>query len=190
LEAWTRKGRLYKNLESKLFISATFHAPEFRRAFAVAFPDVYGHGGTVTRRELVDLTGEVEQYHTFFVSMYTPIEKWNDLNQQDSIWRVTLQSSNEVSVSPKEIIPVTIDANLRAVYKHIDQFDEAYLMRFPLADPMQQVVINPQTSWYSLRIASALGVAELKWDLVARGAPVKAAPAPNADDSSEAPAKE
>src|SRR6476469_8278935 len=60
LRTWTRSGQVYKTLDNKLFITATFHAPEFRRAFAIAFPDIYGHGGKITRRELVDLTGGVE----------------------------------------------------------------------------------------------------------------------------------
>ena len=66
LDTWTRKSSIYQVFDQKLFISATYHSPEFRRAFAVAFPDIYGHGGAITKRELVDLTGDVENFHNFF----------------------------------------------------------------------------------------------------------------------------
>ena len=165
LETWTRSDRLYAGIENKLFLSATYHSPALRRAFAVAFPDIYGHGGEVTKRELVELTGDVEQFHTFFVTMYTPNTKWNDLAQDDSIWRVTLAGSDEVVVKPKEIVPVKIDANLQRVYSHIGRFDKAYLVRFALTDPLQAIVIGPKTRSFTLRAASALGAAELVWQL-------------------------
>lgn len=165
LETWTRSAKIYSGLESKAFVSATFHAPELRRAFAIAFPEIYGHGGKITRRELVDLTGDVEQYNNVVVALYTPNIKWNDLAKVDSIWRLTLIGSDEVAVGPAEIVQVKVDANLRSVYPYIGRFDKLYLVRFPLADPMGRVVLNNKSTRITLRVASALGVAEMVWDL-------------------------
>ncbi len=166
LETWTREDKVYQGLETKMFVTATFHTPQFRRAFAVAFPEIYGHGGNITRRELVDLTGDVEQFHNFFMSVYTAEPKWNDLSQSDSIWRLTLIGSEEVSVPPAQVIPIKIDANLTAVYPYITRFDKGYLVRFALADEMQRLVLDGKSNHVTLRIASALGVAELRWDIV------------------------
>jgi hypothetical protein len=168
LTNWTRSAKVYQLLDNKLFVTATFHAPEFRRAFAVAFPDIYGHGGKITRRELVDLSGGVEQYHTFFLSVHTPDVRWNDLAKNDSIWHCSLRGSGEASVSSEEVVPVKVDENLRAVYPYIGRFDKIYLVRFPLTDPLHRMVIDATTTAFSLRIASALGSAELTWEL---GAP-------------------
>lgn len=165
LKTWTRSGKIYQKIDSKLFTTATFHSPEFRRAFAVAFPDIYGHGGKITRRELVDLSGGVEQYHNFFVAFYTPDARWNDLAKNDSIWHLTLTGSNDVSVSPDEVVPIKMDENLRAVYPYINRFDKVYLVRFPLTDPLHRIVIDSTTTHFVMRVASALGVTELKWDL-------------------------
>jgi hypothetical protein len=165
LKAWTRSGKIYQRLDNKLFVSATFHSPEFRRAFAVAFPDIYGHGGKITRRELVDLTGGVEQYHNFFMAVYTPDNRWNDLGKDDTIWRLTLSGAGESAVGPAEVSPIKVDENLRAVYPYITRFDKVYLVRFPLTDPLHHVVIDAATPQFSLRVASALGVAEMTWEL-------------------------
>ncbi|MBN1960069.1 MAG: hypothetical protein JW841_03920 [Deltaproteobacteria bacterium] len=167
LTRWTRSDRVYRNFDTKIFVTATLHAPEFRRAFALAFPEIYGHGGTITKRELVTLTGDVEQFHNFFIAVYTPDDKWNDLDQADSIWHLSLIGSNDkVAVDPASIEPIKIDANLREVYPYITKFDKAYLVRFPLTDAMHQLVLEPQSTSATLRIASAIGVAELQWKLI------------------------
>jgi hypothetical protein len=176
LATWTRSSRVYRNFETKMFVTATFHSPEFRRAFAIAFPEIFGHGGAVTRRELVDLTGDVEQFHNFFMAVYTPDDQWNDLAQPDSIWRVNLIGSDEVAVDPDKIIMVKLDANLREVYPYIGHFDQGYLVRFPLTDAMHRLVLDSRSTGAVLRIASALGVAEMQWQL-----------APTAELRSEAP---
>ncbi len=168
IDTWTRSDKVYKSLDTKLFVSSTCHAPEFRRAFAMAFPDIYGQGGEITRRELVDLSGDVEQYNNFFVSMHTAKGKWNDLAREDSIWRVTLMGNEGVEVSPAEILSIKIDANLRNVYPYIGDFDKAYLVRFPLTDPMRRLIIDRDATEFTLRIASALGVATMKWELAPR----------------------
>lgn len=165
LTTWSRSAKIYRGLDDKMFITATYHAPELRRAFALAFPDIYGHGGKITRRELVDLTGGVEQHHNFLLAVYTPDNRWNDLGRDDSIWRLSLQGSSETEVGPDEVVPIKMDENLRAVYPYITRFDKVYLVRFPLVDPLQRLVIEGDAATISLRIASALGGANMLWQL-------------------------
>ena len=166
LASWTRAARVYSGLDNKLFVSGTFHAPEFRRAFAAAFPDIYGSGGLITRRELVDLSDGVEQYHNFFISVFTPDVRWNDLSKVDSIWHLTLHSSNGRTAGTYEVVPVKLDENIRAVYRYPSRFDRGYLVRFPLTNEEGQQLVDTATAWFTVRIASALGVADLRWDVV------------------------
>jgi len=173
LGTWTRSGQVYRLLDNKLFVTATYHAPEFRRAFAVAFPDIYGHGGKITRRELVDLTGGVEQYNNFFLAVYTPDARWNDLARDDSIWHLSLRGSSGSVVGPADIIPIKMDENLRTVYSYTNRFDKMYLVRFPLQDSLHRVVIDATTKNFFLRVASALGAVELEWELTDPAKPGK-----------------
>ena len=166
LETWTRGDKVYQGLDNKLYVTATFHSPELRRAFAIAFPDIYGHGGRITRRELVELTDDIEEYHTFFVVAFTPVRAWNDFHKDDSIWRLTLLSADRSTfIEPEEIQSIKIDENLRAVYSYVGRFDEAYLVRFKLADKTGKPLVPVGAESFTLRIASALGVAELTWEL-------------------------
>jgi hypothetical protein len=167
LKTWTRQEEIYQGFDVRLFLHATYHAPAFRRAFAIAFPDIYGHGGEITRRELVDLSGNIENYHTFFVSAYTPEKKWNDFEQEDSIWRFSLIGDGSVEVGPEEIVLIKIDENIKTVFPYIDRFDQVYLIRFPMVDELGQTVVGPSTEKFQIKIVSALGQAHLTWELEA-----------------------
>lgn len=162
LDAYTRSYKLYDRLDDILFVTATYHAPEFRKAFAVSFPEIYGHGGRVTRKELLELTGNVERYHTFFMVAYTPKRDWNDFDQADSIWNVTLVGPH-TTVPAAEITEVKVDENIHVVYPYVNRFDKAYLVRFPLTDAEGRLVIDNETRAFTLRLASALGAAEPTW---------------------------
>jgi hypothetical protein len=166
LAHWTRSARIYHRFDTRLFVDATFHSPELRRAFAAAFPNIYGHGSLITRRELVELTGDTEEFHTFFIKLYTADPKWNDLAKADSIWHLTLsRCDGSVTVDPAEILAIKSDANLRAVYPYLGHFDKGYLVRFPLADTSQHLLISEDTTGFVLKIASALGEASMIWEL-------------------------
>ena len=115
------------------------------------------------------------QFHTFFISVYTPDTKWNDLDATASIWRLQLHSADR-SVAATEIERIKVDENLRKVYRHIDRFDRAYLVRFPISSPVDGPIIRPDSKSFRLRIASAIGTTQLEWQLTQHRAPSAEAP--------------
>ena len=134
-----------------------------RQSFAARFPDVYGKGSEITRKELVQGVEE-ESTHNFFLSVYTPVKKWNDLDKDDSIWRLTL-TDGERSVEASEITKLRVDANLTKIYPHISDYDFIYLVRFPRSDETNSALITPESDFFKVRIASSLGVAHLDWEI-------------------------
>lgn len=160
LASWTRDNRLYNGLENKVFVTSVFLTPELRAAVRTTYPDVIGHGGTVTRDELAL---PVSPDLVFFVTMYTADRKWNDLQTPTSIWKVTLKGESEVA--PTSIQKIRPDENLRTIFPFIGRYDECYLVRFPSGDG---AVIGGATSQSTLRFASGLGETSLEWQL-ARG---------------------
>lgn len=132
------------------------------------------------------MTGGVEQHHNFFIATYTPNVHWNDFSRDDSIWRMSLYSKGpkgdgqgEAEVAPDAIIPLKVDENLRAVYPYVSRFDKIYLVRFPLVDAWQRPLVGSHTSEVVLRVASALGVASMRWPMraaVEEATPVEPVP--------------
>ncbi len=175
LEAWTRGEQIYSIFEHKMQVKATFITPALRKAFQARFPEIYGYGGQITRKELVDIDQKTEETLNFFVVVYTPDYKWNDLNKSDSIWHLTLgtvahldtpEDPHALRLDAISIERVKIDENLRTVYPYITSFDQAYLVRFPAVGKDQHGVLSDKETILRMRIASSFGAADLNWDVL------------------------
>ena len=165
LERWTRTDRVYDKLHSVIFADATFHSPEFRRAFLLRHQDIYGRGSEEAERLMLTSEGADEQLE-FFLSAWTPDMKWNDLDDEESIWRVTLEDvrpGSEPVDGKVERIKTT--ANLRVIYPYITDFARTYAVRFPRATGSGDPVISSASDGFVLRIRSGLGQAALEWTL-------------------------
>lgn len=164
LDQWTRHDEVYNALESIMFVHVTFHSPEFRKAFLLRFPDVYGPGSEAASR-LTLTNPSAELFHEFFVSVYTSDIRWNDFAKgEESIWRITLVGEDGESV-PAAVERVKPTANIKEFYPFITNFARTYLVRFPLTGVEGKPLITGSTSKFSLRIASAIGKAEMEWSL-------------------------
>ncbi len=166
LNRWSRSDEVFDGLFSVLFAHATFHSPEFRRAFLIRHPQVYGRGSEEAGR-LTLTSPKAEEHLEFFMSASTSNQRWNDLDQEDSIWRVTLQSDELVPVQGK-VRMIKTTANVRVFYPYITPYASTYGLTFPLTNPDGKPLIGPDTSKLTLRISSALGEAELVWRLARR----------------------
>lgn len=163
LGAWTREEEIYDKLDSILFVSSTFYSPEFRRAFLLRHPDVYGPGSEEASRLLLT-SPDAEVFHEFFFSAATSDMRWNDFDKKASIWRVTLQSGDSERVDG-EVKRVKTTANLQVIFPYITPFSRTYRVRFPLSTVAGDALITGRTERITLRFTSALGEAELVWRL-------------------------
>lgn len=167
LDAWTEDDKLYDRLDSIMFVFATFHSPEFRQAFLLAHPDVYGPGSEATSH-LMLTEPEAEHYHEFFISVSTSRVEWNDLDKNvGSIWRVTLVGDGDEAVLGT-VDKIKATANIRAIYPYITDFAKTYRVRFPLSTVGGKPILSNTTDHLTLKIASALGACEMTWYLEPR----------------------
>jgi hypothetical protein len=169
LRRWTRGDEVYDGLESKLFVHATFHSPEFRRAFALRHTDVYGPGSEEASRLLLT-SPEAEEQLEFFFSASTSSPGWNDFDRPDSIWRVTLEGDDHERVDGK-VLRLRASANLRVIYPFITDYAKTYTVRFPRTTPGGRPVISNMSHKFVLRFSSALGTANLIWNLIPSSVP-------------------
>ncbi|MBI4819708.1 MAG: hypothetical protein HY791_25770 [Deltaproteobacteria bacterium] len=167
LKAWTREDRVYDRLESRLFATATFHSPAFRKAFMLRHEDFSGPGSEQARSLSLTSAGAEESLE-FFVSTWTPNPDWNDFDQDDSIWRVTLVT-DAGSSAPSKITKVKANANIRAIYPYITDHSLTYSVRFPLTDGASNALISSSTKQFRLELISSVAKATLTWDLAPLG---------------------
>lgn len=171
LDLWTRRDEAFQLLDHRITVKATMITPMLRQAYAARFPEVYGYGGTVTRTEMKDVGGATEDTLNFFVAVYTPEFRWNDLHKPDSIWHVSLSRVNEqsdkaeVTVDARTIEKVKIDENMVTIYPYIDHFDSGYIVRFPLATLEGETMIKEGKNRLRVRVASSFAAASMQWDI-------------------------
>lgn len=163
LGRWTRNAEIFDGLFSIMYLNASFHAPELRKAFLIRFPESYGRGSDEAER-LTLANPEAETHWEFFLSASTPHQAHNDLARPDSIWRVSLRADDGPEVEA-QVRRVDLNANLRAFYPYLTPFASGYGVDFPLTTLEGQPLIQPTTKKLVLRVASALGEAEMEWRL-------------------------
>lgn len=163
LDRWTRRDEVFDGLFSIIFVHASFHSPELRRAFLEKFPESYGRGSDEARR-LTLADPSAESHWEFFLAASTAKPRWNDLAREDSIWRVTLRADDGPVVDAK-VRRIDLNANLRRFYPFISPFALTYGLEFPLTTIEGEPTIGPRTRQLVLRISSALGAAEMTWTL-------------------------
>ena len=100
----------------------------------------------------------------FFFSAATNDHRWNDFDEDDSIWRVTLTGDGGEPVDGK-VIRIRTTANVRVIYPYISDFARTYAARFPRTDRNGRPVISSASTGFELKFVSALGEAQLRWAL-------------------------
>lgn len=189
LDRWTRSEEVYRRFEAKIFVTATYHAPDFRAAYVRKRTAILG----LPQRDAVQLEAEqrhqAESFHEFFVFIYTADRRWNDLDKKSSIWRVTLQNDRQEQVEAEQVIRVNPrNAEVTAFYPYLNSFGQGYLIRFPRTSlELNSPIIDDSVHTFKLMVSSSVAVAELSWELEApRNAKGQVAEAPREDKSPEA----
>lgn len=168
LDRATRTGSIYDGLNQRAFGAATLQTEAFRRERVLA-ESRYLHlpeAETTARLEFERL--DAARHLDFFVGFYTSDRRWNDLERTTSIWRVELDAGGAT------FLPLSVqrierpDANLMALYPYLTSFWVAYRVRFPMLDTAS-VPLFPADAPLYLRITSAAGKLELRWDRAGEG---------------------
>ena len=164
---WTRKIEVYRRFEAKIFVTATYHAPEFRKAYIQKRTAILELPENVRLQEEEQQRRLSDSFHEFFLAVYTSNRRWNDLDEKDSIWRLSLQNDRQERVSPHEVVRVDRqNAEVMAFYPYLDGFRQAYLVRFPKTSlELNTPLIDETVRSFKLVISSSIAVAELSWGL-------------------------
>lgn len=167
LRRWTKHHKVYRHFEALIFTTATYLSPEFRQALVNRRTRLLGLPGSEARRVELEHRERSRRYHEFVVSVYTAERRWNDLDAEPSMWRVSLANDRGQEVSPSEVIRQDLrSGDLQAYFPYITVFQQAYLVRFPKQSlEFGSSVIDSTTQSFQLRFLSGIAVSELNWTL-------------------------
>lgn len=164
LERYTRHQNLYQGLQRRLIWAATFEAPRFRAIRSEAYASIRRMTDAELQALLVEERRASEDFLDFFVGFFTEQFAWNDLDEEDSIWRVDLLVDGARVLRPISIRRVVNpDPNIRALYPYLGAFSRAYRIRFPRSDEKGNPLVGPDARRITLRVSSAVAHGELSW---------------------------
>jgi hypothetical protein len=167
LQRWTKQQKVYRHFAAKIFVTSTYFSPELREAYILRRARVLGLPEARVRLLRDQHSRDAERYHEFLVSVYTGDRRWNDLDDAESMWRITLSNDRGNEVSPVAVEREDArHGDLTAYFPYITVFQKAYIVRFPrVILEMNAPLLGADVNAFSMRFLSGVAVAELKWDL-------------------------
>ncbi|MDH4227712.1 MAG: hypothetical protein OEV59_08225 [Deltaproteobacteria bacterium] len=167
LNRWTSTAKVYKDIEMRLSMTATFKSLEYRKAYVEEFARKY-QIDTESKDRL--LAREIEThgaYNEFFVVAYTPLYQWNDLEQKKSVWKLYLMNKNGAKTLPIEITKVDhTEAFYIEFFPYLDHWSNAYVVKFPRYDSTGAVSLGEEDAeLLRIVVTGPLGNGEATWKL-------------------------
>ena len=99
-ETFTRTKEVHDGLETRFIIAATWLSPEWIQAFSEEYSNIYYLDEERKGRVIAEWKGESERYQRFFVALFTPDERGNDLEKQGTLWSLRLVRPDEKDFTP------------------------------------------------------------------------------------------
>jgi hypothetical protein len=166
---WTRHGKLWRDIGTVIELWATFKSWDFRQAYIERYAEVYGlpdaERATLKQAQLEAQRAGYELHVTVQTGNY----KWNDLDQKDSPWKVTLVDGAGAEIAPKSIelqkLPELYEMEF---FPNRTDFSRTYLIRFPrgAAEAEGRAFRGPASGRVTLRVSGPLGRLEVAWDSI------------------------
>jgi hypothetical protein len=160
--SYSDRAEIYDGFDTRLFAGTTFQTMPFREARVSRIAQFKYLPKPRVEELLAKERAEAEQFHEFFLGVHVNDYRFDDFDQDDSIWRVVLLTPS-MEVEPLSIERIgRADLNVRTIYPYMGVFWVAYRVRFPKATPEGKPVIPDTATHVHLRLASTLGHAELR----------------------------
>lgn len=168
LERWTRSTKVisFKHLDTTIRVHATCFSPEFTAAYISKYSDLFKISGR-KRNDMERSFDEIwsETYY-FLVAASTTKQAWNDLEKEESVWRMSLVNDLEQQVTASAVeVKRKVTATTVEFFPFVEHFYRVYFVRFPRKMEDGKPLVTPDTRYLALRLAGPLGQAKLVWRL-------------------------
>jgi hypothetical protein len=96
----TRTREVHDGLDTRFILSATWLSARWVSSFAEEYSNIYYLDPERRERVISYWRGESEAYVRFFVALYVPEEKGNDLEKPGTLWSLRLVRADEKDFEP------------------------------------------------------------------------------------------
>jgi hypothetical protein len=160
-ETWTRGNTLRGQVQETLDLRATFKSPDWRAAHAERQADQRGLDDAGRAQLVTQAKADMAGPYEFELMLTTWDRRENDLDRgKKSIWRVVLVDDQGREIEPIEIVRDRRPTyTLRAEFPAINDFDTAYVARFPRTEAL----LGEGVHALRMRLSGERGAVELVW---------------------------
>jgi ATP phosphoribosyltransferase regulatory subunit HisZ len=163
-EKYTRSKEVHDGLDTRFILSATWLSPEWARAFSEEFASIYYLDAERVEKVTSQWKSESENHVRFFVALFVPEEKGNDLEKSDTLWSLRLVRADEKDFAPAYIRKSDLKpAEISRFFPYSGTWYRAYEVAFP-KEAYSAEAVKPGTSRLKFVLTGVQGRAVLAWE--------------------------
>ncbi len=163
-ESFTRTREVHDGLDTRFILSSTWLSPEWIRAFSEEYANIYYLDAERKDKKIDWWRSESERYERFFVALFTPDDRMNDLDREKTLWTLHLVRADEVDFEPVYVRRTSLrPEEISRFFPHADPFYRAYEVAFPkeAGEKVEPSITAPR---FKLVLSGVEGRAVLVWD--------------------------
>jgi hypothetical protein len=131
-EGATRTREVRDGLDTLFILYATWLSPEWLDAFTQEFSNIYYLDAQRREATIAQWRGESQKYVRFFVALYVPDEKGNDLEKPGTLWSVRLVRADEKDYAPVYVRKASMrPEEISRFFPYSGTWYRAYEVAFP-----------------------------------------------------------
>ncbi len=131
-ESATRTREVHDGLDTRFILSATWLSGQWVSAFAEEYSNIYYLDAERRERVISHWRGESERYVRFFVALYVPEEKGNDLEKPGTLWSLRLVRGDEKDFEPVYVRKTSLrPEEISRFFPYSGTWYRAYEVAFP-----------------------------------------------------------
>jgi hypothetical protein len=163
-ESFTRSKEVHDGLDTRFILSSTWLSPEWIRAFSEEYSNIYYLDAERKDQRIGWWRSESERYERFFVALFTPDDRMNDLDREKTLWALHLVRADEVDFEPVYVRRTSLrPEEISRFFPYADNFYRAYEVAFPkeAGEKVEPSIAAPR---FKLVLSGVEGRAVLFWD--------------------------
>jgi len=163
-EAFTRKREVHDGLEVRFILSSTWLSPEWIRAFSEEYANIYYLDAERKEQMINRWKRESEMYERFFVALFTPDDRTNDLDKKETLWTLHIVRADEVDFEPVYIRRTSLrPEEVTRFFPYSGTWYRAYEVAFP-KEAGEKVGGETAAPRFKLVLSGVQGRAVLVWN--------------------------
>ncbi|MBL7686184.1 MAG: hypothetical protein JNK65_09165 [Deltaproteobacteria bacterium] len=158
LKKYTRHGEDFniQTMAANLVIDGLYLSDEFREAYAKRFAEIYRLNSNDTRLKVNEEIEKSKKGTQFLLSVFTYDKKWNELETDQSIWKLRLEFEGK-SYTPLQVEKLKITPADTTFYPFLTPWSKLYLVTFD-----KNISLSDQSS-FEMALFGVKGNRTLVW---------------------------